>query len=850
MSAQNAPGIQIQLNELSWSGPADELFFFPGQQNVLTVTPEWDELGEDPLEVVVERTLPDGRSETLQAVAEAGAAAEFTLGPMAQPAVFEYEAGVVYQRGYMLRVMLRPVGGGDAIANVSFYQDLAVPAHTRHDPDGAWQTAEARDPATAGRQRLTPGGERRVVYWGGFGVSAPLGLQLADAVMLDPDAFVVECRLNEGAVAESMRCRLRIADADGDIRVSEELTLDAPGEWVRIPQDVSDWPVGEYTVALYPIVDGQVWEKGPEVTYRRTEPDPNAVQVSHLGPWTLQREPGRDELVIDDLRSAVERWAEELPDGWELTEAGDGVALLSAGSQATEPVELRPPLTGHYAVFAEGYKHGCLIQAGESGLIRSLDIGFTEIFICAADMTGATVRIYPFDRLGDPDSGLQRLRLVPVTGESVSELYRTTSNPPVPLYAVNDWCEYFHGAVRLQPDQFATILGGQAEIGLRTIAWSVGRSWVEYHSDLESTTRFPAVPLDEAREAFEGVDRYRGRATMINEYRPLQSVYALRRELGVEVWPWLAMQRHYGSAYGGIFASEFFKSNPQWWRWRKYHPGGDEARRESAAVCYYFPEVRKERVDILVEVAEKGADGLLVGCCRQVPMLLYHPEMVAQYQQQTGVNPLEIDATDGERYERWIRWRADFFTQVLRDLRQRLAEIEQQQNRQIPVAVRIPSTGLLYNLATGLDVRQWLEEGLVDQLQLDPLETWGGRASHDVGPYVELGRQYDIPVIGGMGSTWRSQPIVALHRARGLMQAGVDGIETYETELMARSGNRRWAMPMFGNLEQLERYLATTNAEACYPITAGNAHIGHDNHSRWRDPRTLWTVWGRQPLSL
>ncbi|MEA3403578.1 MAG: hypothetical protein U9R79_20210 [Armatimonadota bacterium] len=850
VTAQQEAPMQIELNDLSWSGPGEELFFFPGQQNVLTVTPDRDALGGARFEVVVEKTLPDDQTQTLQATVDAGGSAEFVLGPMTQPAVFEYEAGVVYQRGYTLRVTLRPVDGGDPIAELRFYQDLAVPAHTRHDPQGAWQTAEARDPATAGGQRLTPGDQRRVVYWGGFGVSAPLWLELSDAVMLDPDAFVVECRLNEGAVVEIMRCRLRIWDADGDVRIDEDLRLDAPGEWIRREHDVTDWPPGEYTVALYPIIDGQVWEEGPEVTYRRREPDPNAVQISHLAPWALRRDPDRDELLIDDMRSACEQWADGLPDGWEFAEVGDRIALLSPGSQATEPVELQPPLSGHYAVFAQGYENGCLIQGGESEVIRSLGIAFTEVFICAADMTEATVSIYPFNHLGEPDTGLQRLRFVPVTAESVRELYRATSRPPVSLYAVNDWCEYFHGAVRLQPDQFATILAGQAEIGLRTIAWSVGRSWVEYHSDLENTTRFPAVPLDEARKTFEGADRYRGRATMINQYRPLQTVYGLRSELGVQIWPWLAMQRHYGSAYGGIFASEFFRSNPQWWRWRKYHPGGDQARRESAAICYYFPEVRRERVDILVEVAQRGADGLLVGCCRQVPMLLYHPEMVAEYEENTGVNPLETDATDGEQYERWIRWRADLFTQVLRDLKQRLGEIEQQQDRRIPVAVRIPSSGLFYNLAAGLDVRQWLEEGLVDQLQLDPLEIWGGRGSHDVRPYLELGRQYGIPVIGGMGSTWRSQPIVALHRARGLLQAGVDGIETYETELMARCGNRRWAMPLFGNLEQLERYLETTNAQACYPIRAGNAHLGHDNHSRWRSPRRLWTVWGRQPLSL
>ncbi len=100
------------------------------------------------------------------------------------------------------------------------------------------------------------------------------------------------------------------------------------------------------------------------------------------------------------------------------------------------------------------------------------------------------------------------------------------------------------------------------------------------------------------------------------------------------------MNRHYGAnSRGGIFSSKFYRDNQQWYRYFK----SDEQLDDVRAMSYFFNEVRQERIDIFLEVARKGADGVLVGCCRQVPMLLYNPQMVAAYQKETGVDPRTID---------------------------------------------------------------------------------------------------------------------------------------------------------------------------------------------------------------
>ena len=261
------------------------------------------------------------------------------------------------------------------------------------------------------------------------------------------------------------------------------------------PVDPRAWPAGNYTIRLCPIIAGKTWSEGPTITYRRRTENPDAVAVSHLAPWTLRRDRAREVWETRDLRKACAEYAGGLLKGWQFDESEGQRTLICPPGATPDPVELRLPLGGYYAVFARATANGCLIQAGEEELVRMVRPG-EEVFVCATDLTASVVRVYAFDTFNAPRTGLASLRLVPVTRESVEAFRRETGNPPVPLTGVDDWAEYFHGPVRIAEDQFATIAGGQAELGLSTLAWSVGRSWVEYHSQLPQT-RFPCIPLAE-----------------------------------------------------------------------------------------------------------------------------------------------------------------------------------------------------------------------------------------------------------------------------------------------------------------------------------------------------------------
>lgn len=847
------------LNGRQFPGAESELPFYPCRANVLEFRLEWHRIAGDEVLVRIRKAAPDGREKILEASVKRAGKTFFTLGPLAVPPVYDFEAGEVIYRGYLLDIQVQDATSGEAIDRQTFYQALSKDAATpeRFVEQGVSRirvmklnehTLTAMSP-----ERLVAGEPVRQVYNPVYGVEPALVVRLSESILQDPDALRVLARLTPGVAAklyhEPLSCQLLVSDAAGETRFKMRLDLKRPGDWTETPIDPRGWPEGDYRISLHPILtpyqgqEEQVFDDGPVIVYRRTLLEGNKLRISHLAPWTLERDPGREVLEIRDFEKAASAWSDGLPSGWKIKGSkGERVLFAPAGADP-EPLVLRPRLLGHYAVFAKPAEEGCLVKIRADGLVRPLlsrDFSYTKprppthppLFVSAADLTNESIAIYAYDSWNEPRSGLRELRLVPVTAESVEALYRETSNPPRPLFGINDWGDYFHGPSRLEADQLDVLVGGQAEVGLRNLNWSIGRSWIEYRSELPGVTYFPAVPLEEAAKKWPHAPDYFGRATMVNQFRPLERVLSQRARLGATIWPWLSMNRHYGEqAYGGIFASRFYKENPQW------HGYSKEGQSWGGVVSYFFDEVRRERLDIFLEVAKKSPDGLLVGACRQVPMLRYHPKMIEAYMKETGVDPRKLRGlSDLDEFKRWTKWRADHFTELLRYLERELAPIRKETGRPIPVAVRIPSSGFFYNMAEGLDIQKWLEEGLVDQLMLDPLHERGGEGSHDVRPYVVIGKKHGVPVLGGVGATWTwgvDAHLVGLKRARGLLAAGVDGIAIYETNYMARAMPLRWIVPLFGNLERLDAFLENSNLEACYPVSASTAAIGHDGHSDW-----------------
>ncbi|MFG0262372.1 MAG: hypothetical protein ACF788_08275 [Novipirellula sp. JB048] len=829
------PRVHLEVNGSRISANRSMAPVYPGRVNALVIRVAGLSGDTAPWRARLIRLQPDGRrTERSARLTSESPEATLDLGLLAVPAEFDFEAGTVYRRACRFELAVIGADGKPAHESTFF--------HTVDD----------------GRHGdvLRVGDDRRVVHLGWADAKSPRPLdppvlmRLAPTVLENVDHLTVLLGANWEELSlhrqtpRSIPGLLRVT-RETDANPTWESAVEITSKTSRVDLPAADWPQGRYRIELIPKVEGSDDRDGPVLVYRRNAPDTDQVRLSPLAPWAFRRDRSRPELEIRDFREAFERFGTPPnPADWTFRDSQpDGVSLVSLNGDWLAPgVAINPRLVGHYAVFAEAENGHGYVQVGREGLVRSL-CG-EPCFVAAANMSGQSVSFFPGKLKG---TGLKRLRFVPVEAESVAEVTRATSHPPQAIFGVADWCDYFappsshHSAGgRVAADQLDTLLGGHAELGIRHLGWSIGRSWVEYDTQLPQATRFPCVPLETV--AGNAAAPYAGRAYVIENHSPLTHVLSERQSHGVAVFPWLAMQRHYGeNAYGGIFCSRWFRENPQWRRWSKL------GSRSPSTVSYYFPEVRRERIDILCEVAAKSPDGLLIGASRQPPMLLYHPEMVAEYLQRFGVDPQRIDASDEKAYSKWIRWRADFFTQTLRELQERLAALREQTGRALPVAIRIPSKGLFYNMAHGLDVESWCREKLVDEILLCPLEQEDGRGEpHDVLPYVELGRRYGVTVRGGVNGNTFWNSTVILRRTLGLLEAGCDGVELYESNNFCVTSPRRWLVPLLGDPERTKAFLTHSNLDACYPIWSRNAAAGHDNHSF----RGKWNVHGVSGSSL
>ena len=793
-----------------------------GLPNRLTIKAKPDNSLIKKINVELKRILPDGRQDTKSAqMTPAKTEALLDLGLFAVPAVFEYEAGVVYRHGIRFHLCFRDAESHEIVEEFRFYQTI----NEKND-----------------REVLSFGDKERVVHlgWKQFNQNQPMDppilLRLSNAVLSHPDSVKVLYQVNEDLMQNDEKSLTSIPALLKVIRqVDDTILFEKPIHVRDIMQEkvlnVSAWPEGSYRIEIIPHVKGSSDHFGPVILYKRKKLETEQVFLSPFSPLAFERDQNRPEKIISDFRVAISQGILQIPQNthWQCAEKSGNVCLVNTSGDYNElPVLLQPELKGWYAIYALAENGYCYIRVGKKGIPRGLGKGLC--YVAAIDMNHEVLAIYASVV---PGSGLRELRFIPVTEKSVRSTLEQAANPPKPLIGIVDWGDYFcpppfkHSAGgRLSNDQYDAILKGHAELGIQTIDWAIGRSWVYYNSKLPETTRFPCVPLDSLTSE---KDRrtYGGQVYMLDHWDPLEYVLKHRSKYNINIVPWLAMNRHYGAnSHGGIFASKWFISHPEWRCWRKkvHEPVQGE-------VSYFFPGVRKERVNILAEVAEKNPDGLVIGACRQAPMLLYNPVMVKAYMDLTGIDPTKINASQSAQYEQWIRWRSNFFTKTLRELRDSLDTICSKIEKSIPVSVRVPSKGFFVNLAQGLDVETWCREKLVQRIQLDPIEDCVGYGSHDVRPYVDYCHRHGVEVYGGINFNTLWNYTVFYKRALSLLKAGVDGIELYESNNQIILKQERWIVPLLGNAGLLQSFLQSSNMESCYPVWSRNAITGHDNHS-------------------
>ena len=153
--------------------------------------------------------------------------------------------------------------------------------------------------------------------------------------------------MNEGTLVEKLSAQLHIINCDQKI-YSQNLELYKGQDWESYEVNPENWPVGDYSVELYPILSKTVWEEGPSVTYRHRKINQAGVPLSPLSPWKLIRDTNRQALSITDFRQALQTWGDtEVDDSdWQFQTTTDGVSLISANTERANPLALTLRLQG------------------------------------------------------------------------------------------------------------------------------------------------------------------------------------------------------------------------------------------------------------------------------------------------------------------------------------------------------------------------------------------------------------------------------------------------------------------------------------------------------------------------
>lgn len=722
------------------------------------------------------------------------------LGPLLCPPRLRYRAGIVEWRGYRLRVL---ENGG----RTQWYSQTGANAPT------FWKFREPTKRPTVSRWIPVELDWQRFHLETAFATT--MRIRLSEAALLRDwinTRLIIE---NDSSVELSFRVLVRNAEGEVQYR-SDEIPAVYPGESRAHDFGAGRLPEGIYVLSTEIFFEGQVYLDGPELTFHKVKGESECC----LNPFTQHFLPirvGADEICLE-----VEGINQTLAKAQDVD--ADPLTRIKRWEQkqgtSTSQVTLEYPS----ALFLETGGCGCglslngsepqIVLPGERccvGILPAGDVtlGFHSLFSVQNEpcVVGGVI----FVPLREMPEDLQ-------------------GHPGLPVTGINDWSQYFSEGSLPRFSQLGRVIQGQRELGLVEVAWSIGRSWVEYWSGLPETSRWPVVPLESASQHDHRAYNYVAHTAVLEQGCPLRIAVKHAREQGLLFTAWMGLNSHYyPEAIGGIFCSKWFQDHPRFHQWRK-----SAKKPFPGEVSFYFSEVRKERIAILNEVAGLGVDRFLLDATRQPRVVLYHPEMTSEYRELSGVDPTTIDASHGEAYSRWIQWRSGFFTQFLRDVRYELAG--QHPERKIHLSMRIPQCDFLMNLASGFDVKTWFQEKLVDRLYLNPLEIYGG-GLREVTPYVDAGKASGVEIYGAIGQTWLwgggGGVTAALMRASSLIEAGVDGLEFYESELFSRSHPLHELVPHLGSQKLITDLLDRSNLQACHPFDNESAMLGYDNHSRW-----------------
>lgn len=287
-----------------------------------------------------------------------------------------------------------------------------------------------------------------------------------------------------------------------------------------------------------------------------------------------------------------------------------------------------------------------------------------------------------------------------------------------------------------------------------------------------------------------------------------------------EAWPYVRL------IGGGIEQSRYWTHTRDGRTWLDMGPR--LALGSAGYVALSYPEIREREQTLLLDFLSLGVDAVqlefmisgppayaartAVDCCDADGYWAYGYDepSIAEFRQEYGIDPRTLPNSDPA----WVQFRADYATQYVRELRQRLDRV----NKGVELSIlafsgtfRSPEAGL----AVGVDWEAWLREGLVDVIYTRipgdrPPLPWRARftperiqAMHDEFAAFERAvalRATAIPVI--------EMPIYPLTAAGQTTSEEAGEAVTQTSTALLAAGARQIGFWWFDTVEQLDLWSA------------------------------------------
>lgn len=206
-------------------------------------------------------------------------------------------------------------------------------------------------------------------------------------------------------------------------------------------------------------------------------------------------------------------------------------------------------------------------------------------------------------------------------------------------------------------------------------------------------------------------------------------------------------------------------------------------------LSYAFPEVRQFILDLIDEVSAFDIDGINLGFNRGPLFVGYEAPVVDSFIKKFGDDPRKLSDND----PRIIQHKADFITQLVHEIKQRVLQISTEKGKKIKLSAWPTGWTQELNLFHALDVRTWLKRNLIDSIV--------GIVEEDL---LELAKNSGCKIYWGLGA--REPESYVTNASKGIKH-NADGFTIWDIDINVMEMPEHWeVIKNLGHHNCVEKY--------------------------------------------